>query len=130
MSSLIRNSAQAKQGIDFTGFQNGKIHPSDIDAVLEFNNEVLILIEAKRRGNEIPTGQRLLLERIVDSWHTGKAIAFLGEHTHYDTNTDIPIESLITKKYYHNKKWTETNEPLINLLNKLGEHWRLNKLKF
>jgi hypothetical protein len=41
MKSLIRNSNQAKQGLDFTGVENGKIHPSDIDAVLEFNNEAL-----------------------------------------------------------------------------------------
>ena len=58
--SLIRNSKQVKQVIDFTGIQNGKIHPSDIDAVLEFNNDALILIEVKRKGNRIPTGQRLL----------------------------------------------------------------------
>ena len=45
--SLIRNSNKTKQGLDFTGVQNGKIHPSDIDAVLEFDNEVLILIESK-----------------------------------------------------------------------------------
>ena len=47
--SLIRNSKQVKQVIDFTGVQNGKIHPSDIDAVLEFDNDALILIEVKRK---------------------------------------------------------------------------------
>ena len=55
--SLIRNSKQVKQVIDFTGIQNGKIHPSDIDAVLEFNNDALILIEVNRKGNRIHTGQ-------------------------------------------------------------------------
>ena len=42
--SLIRNSSQVKQAIDFSGIQNGKIHPSDIDAVLEFDNDILILL--------------------------------------------------------------------------------------
>jgi hypothetical protein len=32
--TLIRNSKQIKQGVDFTGVQNGPIHPTDIDAVL------------------------------------------------------------------------------------------------
>ena len=64
--SLIRNANQVKQAIDFTGIKNGKIHPSDIDAAFEFDNEALILIEVKRIGNDIPTGQRLLLERICD----------------------------------------------------------------
>ena len=44
--SLIRNANQVKQAIDFTGIQNGKIHPSDIDAAFEFDNEALILIVA------------------------------------------------------------------------------------
>ena len=61
--------------IDFTGVQNGRIHPSDIDAVLEFDNEALILIEVKRENNDIPTGQRLLLERICNSWRTDKSIS-------------------------------------------------------
>ena len=64
--SLIRNSSQVKQAIDFSGVQNGKIHPSDIDAVFEFDYQALILMEVKRIGNDIPTGQRLLLERICD----------------------------------------------------------------
>jgi len=42
--SLIRNRKKVRQVIDFTGVQNGRMHPSDIDAVLEFNNDVLILI--------------------------------------------------------------------------------------
>ena len=44
---LIRNSNQAKQGVDFEGVEWGKIHPTDIDFVLEFKNEVLILGEVK-----------------------------------------------------------------------------------
>ena len=58
--TLIRNSNQTKQGLDFTGVENGKIHPTDIDAVLEFDNDALILIEVKRINNHIPTGQRLV----------------------------------------------------------------------
>ena len=59
--SLIRSRNKVKQVIDFTGVQNGKLHPSDIDAVLEFDNEVLILMEVKYKFNKIPTGQRLFL---------------------------------------------------------------------
>ena len=67
MSSLIRNRKKVRQVIDFTGVQNGNMHPSDIDAVLEFDNEVLILIEVKYKFKKIPTGQRLLLERLCKS---------------------------------------------------------------
>ena len=45
--TLINNYKQIKQVVDFTGIQNGLIHPTDIDAVLEFDNDVLIIIELK-----------------------------------------------------------------------------------
>ena len=63
---LIRNTNQVKQAIDFKGLDFGNIHPSDIDAVLEFDNKHLILFEIKRSGNDIPIGQRLLLKRICN----------------------------------------------------------------
>jgi hypothetical protein len=130
MESLIRNSNQTKQGLDFTGLQNGKIHPSDIDAVLEFDNEVLILIEVKREGSLIPTGQRLLLERMCDSWHTGKSIVLFATHNFKQDDLDIPIEECTVKAAYYDKKWVKANESLIGLLNRIGAKWNINKLKF
>ncbi len=58
--TLINSYKQIKQVVDFTGIQNGLIHPTDIDAVLEFDNDVLIIIELKYKNAEIPTGQRLV----------------------------------------------------------------------
>ena len=104
MKSLIRNSSQTKQGLDFTGIQNGKIHPSDIDAVLEFDNKALILIEVKRTGNSIPLGQRLLLERLCDSWHTNKSIVLHVTHNYMDDSRDIPLTNCCVNACYYNKK--------------------------
>lgn len=129
--SLIRNSKQVKQVIDFTGVQNGKIHPSDIDAVLEFNNDALILIEVKRKGNRIPTGQRLLLERISDSWHNQeKAIVIKVTHTFKDDTRDIPLEECLVEVCYYKGKWSERSGPLLEVLNKLGKSWNIKKLSF
>ncbi len=131
MKSLIRNSSQTKQGLDFTGIQNGKIHPSDIDAVLEFDNKALILIEVKRTGNSIPLGQRLLLERLCDSWHTNKSIVLHVTHNYMDDSRDIPLTSCCVNACYYNKKWIDVcNEPLKIVLNKLGFNWNINKLIF
>ena len=92
MNSLIRDRKKVKQVIDFTGVQNGKIHPSDIDAVMEFDNKVLILIEVKRKHVLIPMGQRILLERICDSWHIPeKAIILKVEHEFDDAEQDIVL---------------------------------------
>ena len=52
MKSLIKNRNRIKQVLDFTGVQNKKMHPSDIDAVLEFNDEALILMEVKYKYNK------------------------------------------------------------------------------
>ena len=101
-TSLIKNRNKVKQVIDFTGVQNGKLHPSDIDGVLEFDNKVLILIEVKRKFKPIPTGQRLLLERISDSWHTNeKSIVLKVEHECDDDSIDIPLEQCSIPVAHH-----------------------------
>lgn len=135
MKSLIRNKNLVKQVVDFSGLRNSKIYPSDIDAVIEFDNEVLILIEVKRRGVEIPLGQKLLLERICNSWHTDKSIVLKTEHNFYDENKNIPIEMTAVTGYYRNKKWMyyDSFDDAINLLdfiNELGVVWNCKKCKF
>ena len=131
MKSLIRNSNQTKQGLDFTGVENGKIHPTDIDAVLEFDNEALVLIEVKRINNNIPIGQRLVLERICDSWHTDKSIVLFVTHNFKNDLLDIPLVECIVKKYYINGNWNEliTDNSLKSVLNRLGLKWNVKKLK-
>ena len=129
--SLIRNSKQVKQVIDFTGVKNGNIHPSDIDAVLEFNNDALILIEVKRKYNKIPTGQRLLLERINDSWHNqDKAIVLIVTHTFKDDTKNIPLEECFVDVCYYKGNWVEKTGGLLEVLNKLGKLWNIKKLCF
>lgn len=130
MQSLIRNSNQTKQGLDFTGVENGKIHPTDIDAVLEFDNEVLILIEVKRKGSKIPLGQKLLLERLCDSWHTKKSIVLYATHNYDDETKDIPLRECVIDACYFKSNWSAINSrPLKTALNKIGEDWGIKKLK-
>lgn len=127
--SLIRNSNQAKQAIDFSGLENKKIHPSDIDAVLEFDNEALILIEVKRDGNKIPTGQRLLLERMCNKWGD-KAIVLFVTHSFKQDDKDIPLAECFVDSYYYYGKWHKSKEAnIVNVLNELGKWWGINKLQ-
>ncbi len=129
--SLIRNRNQTKQAIDFSGIQNGKIHPTDIDGVLEFDNEVLILFEVKRFNNDIPIGQRLVLERICDSWKTKKSIV-LFVNVNIENDIDyIPLKDGYVTKYYINGKWSDlnTDNKITNVLNRLGNKWNIKKLK-
>lgn len=129
--SLIRNSNRTKQGLDFTGVQNGKIHPSDIDAVLEFDNDVLILIESKYKGTKIPTGQRILLERICNSWHNNKTCVIKVEHDFDRDDIDVPIHRCKITGVYHNGSWVKKNNiDFVSYLNRLGDYWNCPKCKF
>ncbi|MBC8304197.1 MAG: hypothetical protein H8E55_51625 [Pelagibacterales bacterium] len=129
--TLIRNRNQVKQAIDFTGIENGLIHPTDIDAVLEFDNEILILIEVKKKGNKIPTGQRLALERICEAWRTPKSIVLYVTHEFEDDRKDIPLQDCYVEQYYTQQtKWKKlSRKKLKNTLNFLGMQWNCPKLK-
>jgi hypothetical protein len=127
---LIRNKEQVKQAIDFVGAEWKDIHPSDIDAVLEFDNEHLILFEVKRKGYGIPKGQRLLLTRIVDCWQRkGKAIILKGEHECNDTETIILQDCELTALYYCGF-WRKPDYQLSigKAMNLLGKHWDIKKM--
>lgn len=132
MDSLIRNRKKIRQVIDFTGVQNGNMHPSDIDAVLEFDNEILILIEVKYKFKKIPTGQRLLLERICNSWHTKKSIVLKVEHDFDNDEENIPLDKCVVTGIYYDKKWIYYTEHynFKQYINKLGEKWDCEKCRF
>ena len=129
--SLIRNSKQVRQTIDFTGVQSGKIHPTDIDVVLEFDNEVLILMEVKRKGNLIPTGQRLVLERLANSWHTNKCVVLYVTHDFKNDEKDIPLDKCSVDSIYLSKKWKPATQEinLIDCLKGFSKLWDIKKLK-
>lgn len=132
-TSLIKNRNKVRQVIDFTGIQNGKLHPSDIDGVFEFDNKILILIEVKRKFKPIPTGQRLLLERICDSWHTNdRALVMKVEHEFDDDTLDIPLKQCKVSRLYYKKHWVTLPQPedFKTYLNRLGEEWGCKKCKF
>jgi len=135
MKSVVKNSNLIAQVVDFTALKNYKIRPSDIDAVLEFDNEVLILMEFKRCGVKIPSGQKLLLERICDSWHTKKSIVLKVEHCFYDETKNIPIEKTAVTGYYMNGSWIypsvlDGRKKTIDFLNELGVMWDCKKCRF
>lgn len=129
--SLIRNTKQIRQTIDFTGIESGKIHPTDIDVVLEFDNEVLILMEVKRKGNKIPIGQRLVLERIADSWHTHKVVVLYVTHNFKNDDKDIPLNECNVDSIYINKEWKEAKNEitLSNTLKGFSKKWNIKKFR-
>ena len=129
--SLIRNSKQVKQSIDFTGIQSGKIHPTDIDVVLEFDNEVLILMEVKRTGNEIPLGQKLVLQRIANSWHTEKVVVLYVTHNFKNDDKDIPLKDCNVESIYIKSEWKNAKQTITleDTLKGFSKKWNIKKFK-
>lgn len=131
--SLIRNTNEVVKAIDFTGVQNKLIHPSDIDAVLEFDNRILILIEVKQMGAPIPTGQRILLERLCDNWNTYSSVVLKVEYLPEQSDaTRIPLDVCVVTEFYYQSRWQKLKNPiaLVRFINHLGETWKCEKCKF
>lgn len=102
------NESAFKQGQDFSGLRWNKITPTDVDGLVDFGNESWIIFELKKKGKEMPFGQRLAYERLTDDLAKAKpTIFFLAEHTTPD-NEPIDAENATVIEYRLNKKWNKT----------------------
>ena len=138
--NLLRKPEESVQPIEFAGIVNGKISPSDIDAVIEIDDKYLIMIEVKKFGNELSTGQKLLMQRIVEAWNScpGKhGIAIYATHTVYDANETIYLKDCVAKGVYdefsnkHDWRWREPDVANVKeLINKFGKAHNCLKLRF
>lgn len=61
----------------FKNLTYGKITPTDIDAFIDFNDKIFIIIEAKGKGVPVPTGQRIALERMLKKMSLGDSEAMV-----------------------------------------------------
>ena len=87
----------------------------------------MILGEVKRKGSDMALGQKLLLERLCDSWHTGKSFIIFAHHEHDDETTDIPVDECEVYKLYYQGNWYNRSG---SVKNKIEEILRNFKLKY
>jgi hypothetical protein len=106
---MIRGKAhtpnRSRQERDFSGLTYGKITPTDLDGVIEYHDKGYVLIEVKVNGNDMPTGQRLALERLCDDLQNTKpTILIVGIH---DTPSDEAIDfgACVVEKYRYKGAW-------------------------
>lgn len=105
LSQLIRNRAFVSQIRDFSGMQFGEITPTDIDGFIEYRNKGFIFIESKHGLSKLIGGQRLALERLVDSLNIVKpALLIVCSHTE-GIDEDIAIHKSIVAEYRIDKVW-------------------------
>ena len=65
----LRNPNLALVERDFAGIRIGACTMTDIDGFMELGGRMFIFVESKFGGAPLPFGQKLALERLVDSIH-------------------------------------------------------------
>mgnify|MGYP000009378991 FL=1 len=108
---VYRHPARARQLLLFDGMQYGNITPTDIDATIEYKDRARIFVEVKGKSKDVPTGQRLLLQRFVDDFRaSGKdAIAIIAEHGVEDANQDVHLKDCSVREIYYKRKADDTD---------------------
>lgn len=104
---IIQNRERARQIIDFSGIRYGNITPTDIDGFFERANEAFVFYELKFKDNEMPYGQKVALQRLVDATRTAnkKAVLFLCSHNQEDPQKDVNASNAVVTKIYFNGEW-------------------------
>lgn len=96
-----------KQLIDFQGLDiDGYIYPTDIDGLIEYKDSEYIIFEIKYGGAEVPVGQKLALQRMVDDFtKVGKqAVALVCEHTVHDAEKPVIAAWCKVREIYYGKE--------------------------
>jgi len=126
---LIKHPNRAKQLIDFTGVQSGNIYPSDIDAVLEFDSKYLLLFELKKVGVQVPLGQRMMLERIIDAWEDSGKIGSVV-YCEHDTKSHetIYLKDCLVIGLYNKGESKAHNSGLNEFIFNFGIKYNIKKI--
>ena len=98
---------RAKQKVEFAGIRYDNITPTDIDGYFERHGETFVFFEVKKRGQELPNGQRLALTRLVDNLRRNgkKAVLFVSVHDVEDCQKSIAAARTEVTEIYFDGKW-------------------------
>lgn len=100
---VYEHPIRGKQLLRFDGMRFlDSITPTDIDALIEVRNQIVVFFEAKLKDKEVPFGQKLALERLVrNAGKAGKhAIAIIGEHNITDPSEDVFLKDLLVREVF------------------------------
>lgn len=119
MRGEIRNKAYVQVN-DFSQMRWGNITPTDLDAMLDFGNKLFVFIELKHGDAQMPYGQRLALERLVDAIESIPAYLLIASHnttSEKDVNTALAtVTSYRYKKMWHIPQRAITVKEAVNVI--------------
>ena len=130
MKRPIKFEKRFKQPIIFDGLQDGLVSPTDIDFCFEVDNKFLLIGDCKKDDAPFPTGQRLVIERIVDSWRALKRISkgIISTHSTSPEQSVVLANTVVTKFYYEGK-WYNNFVVFSDFVKEIAEKFNINKLK-
>ena len=131
---VIQHRSRAKQLILFNGLRYGNTTPTDIDAYLDWGAiKVKIFVEAKYKDAEVPYGQRLAYERIVDDCTKAgtKAYAIICEHDVEEPYEPVEMSDAIVREVYdHERRWKRPNSNIRWTVKDFADYiWQTNQGK-
>ena len=117
----IKNKARLLQPVNFEGLRSGSMLASDIDAVMEYGDRLFIFVELKRPGIGMPTGQRIMYERMsraISESPKREAYTILAENNEDDPEKPVDLAHCKVSCYFDGtqKKWLTAIKPLNVLL--------------
>lgn len=120
---MIYNHDYNRQCINFDGLEHGGIGATDIDGLIEIQNRAFVVFEIKHIIGEVPKGQRLALQRMVDCFELAgrKAVAFICEHD-VPVGQDIDASSTIVRELYQGRTWYNVKQ-LNNTLSQMYDRF-------
>ena len=118
----IFNEEAFNQVLSFEGMNYDRaIHPTDIDAVIEYGDIAYVLYEIKHDGADLRWAQRLYLERTVKDYaKAGKvALAIVGDHHGSDPKEKVLLKDCMVREVLHSKRikkgWKSPENPMTCL---------------
>ena len=128
----IRNENYAKQLRDFSGLRYGNITPTDIDVFMEFGDKDFVFVEAKYGKADLPLGQKLALERLVDcvgETHRQSLLIIAYHNVPYSDYVDIAKCGV--KEYRSNHQWRKpkNNITVREMIDKFREQRRQMEMR-
>lgn len=127
---LFHNKEYAGVLIDFTNLQKEKIHPTDIDGLIEYKDKCYVFIEYKYKDSDVPFGQELAYVRLANDVAPKPAIVIVAEHDGPNEEGVVDGGNCIVREYYtnHSGMWhpikgttIKVNELVKTFINKYGQ---------
>lgn len=101
---IIRQREISNTVKDFSRLRWKNITPTDIDGFIDFANRCFVVIELKYKQTEVPYGQLLAIERLVDGLGVNGKHS-LGIVASYDTCGDVDVAICVVRSIRTTGKW-------------------------